>query len=79
MITTQKTAESEDLPGGLVEALADALAAMGHRDPTPNAALWSHDPDVTLVGAWGPIRLGVPDLVCIMIAVGVAISLRALV
>lgn len=64
MITTQDTTGTDpmtNLPGDLAEALdrlADALAAMGHGDPAPYAALWPHDPDVTLFGAWGPIERG---------------------
>ena len=49
------------LPDDLVRALdrlAEALAAMGHGDPAPYAAMWPNDPYVTLFGAWGPIERG---------------------
>ncbi len=41
-----------------LDRITDALTAMGAGDPVPYAALWANDPDVTLLGAWGPIERG---------------------
>ncbi len=59
--TNQPTDQHTDVPRALqrtLDRIAEALDAMGAGDPVPYAALWAHDPDVTLFGAWGPIEHG---------------------
>jgi ketosteroid isomerase-like protein len=56
--TTTTTAAVDPGLGRALDRLADALAAMGHGDPEPYAALWPDRPDVTLFGAWGPMEHG---------------------
>ena len=60
-MTVTTTPRASDVDPDLNRALnrlADALAAMGHGDPAPYAALWPDRPDVTPFGAWGPIERG---------------------
>ena len=37
---------------------ATALAAIGSGDPLPYSGCWAESDDVTLFGAWGPIKQG---------------------
>ncbi|HSK58326.1 MAG TPA: nuclear transport factor 2 family protein [Actinomycetospora sp.] len=55
------TISAVDAPPDVVaflDRVGEALDAIFRGDHRPYAALWAHDDDVTLFGAWGPIEQG---------------------